>query len=382
MIYRTFINTEHIKTVKAHKDIISNLFHNITQDEIILDTNYSDLIRTKTVVNDEETMWIPSAEQSYALATIDRIYDKYKDIDMHTYYKEFKIPKKTHGFRTINAPNDELKKDLKDIANILIKDFKALSHDCAWAYTSGRDVVGAMKEHVNNKSKWYLKIDLHDFFGSCNPDFIKQQLNKLYTFNFLGSDDIIDEIIKVATLNNGLPQGTPLSPLLTNLIMVEYDYKIIKEIYNATQNNLFKQKYIYTRYADDIIISAKNKFDYKIIVELLKELFKDTPLTINEEKTRFGSSAGRNWNLGIMCNKEDKITVGYKRKQELKAAVNNYMHSEEWELTDLRWLLGQFSWLHNVEPEYYTGINNYFEKKYEVNIVNKLIKDIKRKINN
>ena len=66
-----------------------------------------------------------------------------------------------------------------------------------------------------------------------------------------------------------------------------------------------KQKYIYTRYADDIIISARNKFDYRIILKALNKLFKDTPLSINKEKTRFGSNAGRNWNLGVMCNKDN-----------------------------------------------------------------------------
>lgn len=243
-----------------------------------------------------------------------------------------------------------------------------------------------MKEHISNKSRWYLKIDLHDFFGSCNTQFVTSQLLKVYPFCYYKEPDIqeaVNNLVKLGILNGSLPQGTPLSPILTNLVMVEYDYKINKMLYALTKNTpLIKQKYVYTRYADDIIISAKNKFDYHIILKALNKLFKDTPLSINKEKTRFGSNAGRNWNLGVMCNKENNITVGYRRKQEIKAATHNYMTTPDaWERKDLQWLLGQYSWIHNVEPEYYSHLIEYFNKKYNCDIVKKIIAQIKTLIN-
>lgn len=297
-------------------------------------------------------------------------------------YTTFNIRKKTHGFRTINAPKPNLKKEQKTVANYLSHTLKVLTHDSAWAYVSGRSVVEAMKEHTNNQSKWYLKIDLHDFFGSCNPEFIKEQLMKLYPFASYPNILVVDKIIKLATLNNGLPQGTPLSPVLTNLIMVEFDYKINRMLYNLTQEHgLFKQRYIYTRYADDIIISAKNKFDFNIVVNAIKELFDNTPLSINEEKTRFGSSSGRNWNLGIMCNKNNELTVGYRRKHKIKTVIHSYVTSRDtgnaFNLEDLQWLLGELSWIRNVEPNYFDGLNNYLYNKYGFNVVDTIIQDIK-----
>ena len=111
---------------------------------------------------------------------------------------------------------------------------------------------------------------------------------------------------------------------------------------------------------------------------LNEEVFKNTPLKINADKTRYGSNAGRNWNLGVMYNKDNNLTVGYKRKKRLKVILYQYIMCESrWDLDELRWLLGQLSWLKNVEPEYYTGLIDYFKNKYNTDIHSKIISDIK-----
>lgn len=289
------------------------------------------------------------------------------------HYKQFKIPKKTHGYRTITAPDDLLKEHMKIVSNILQTGFKVLTHDSAWAYTKGRDVIGAMKEHQHNESKWFLKLDLKNFFDSCSPDFIREQLLKLYPFAVYNNNevDVVTPLAEYACYNGGLPQGTPLSPIITNLIMVPIDYAINKTIYNLTQDEeIYKQRYIYTRYADDIIISAKHHFDYDIIVKSIEEILESTPLKINKEKTRYGSSSGRNWNLGIMFNKDNELTIGYREKQKLKATIYNFItHTREFTLTESRQLLGRLNWLHNVQPDYFLHLMDYYEKKYEVDVI-------------
>lgn len=299
------------------------------------------------------------------------------------HYYEFKIPKRTHGFRQITAPNEDLKNIQLDIARSLRYDLRVLEHDSAWAYIPGRDVVHAMQEHINNKSRWYLKIDLKDFFGSCNRQFIKQQLTNLYPFNRIRID-VIDKMLNLALVNDKLPQGTPLSPILTNLIMVEYDYKINKLLNTlANENKIYKQRYIYTRYADDIIISGKISFDYKKIIKAIELLLEETPLKINKEKIRYGSNAGRNWNLGIMCNKDNKLTIGHKRKHQLKTLIYNYIKDKEsYTLEDLYYLQGQLSWLYNVESSYCKGLLQYFENKYNINVWQDIKQSIKDYINN
>ena len=321
---------------------------------------------------------------------LDSLHDINFACSMHpepeTEYITFTIPKKTRGYRTINAPKDNLKEDMSRVSNILTNRLHILAHDSAWAYVKGRDVVGAMKEHKNNNSRWFLKIDLKDFFGSCSPEFVLNQLKNIYPFAHYinrGSANMKDYTLSILTklsnfaaLDGGLPQGTPLSPVLTNLIMVELDYKINKLLNTLP---IHKQRYVYTRYADDIIISAKESFPYQTIIDALnEEVFKNTPLNINTDKTRYGSNAGRNWNLGVMYNKDNNLTVGYKRKKRLKVILYQYITCESrWDLDELRWLLGQLSWLKNVEPEYYTGLVDYFKNKYNTDIHIKIISDIK-----
>ena len=386
------IKQEQIKVATNNMTVVDELFAGILDENEdvtpILDIPNTTLLRTKTYEMDLDNRSYTKITREQILTfkrTINYLWNKHKNT-IEDEYVTFQIPKRTHGFRTINAPKDELKEDQRKAADLITDYLSVLPHDSAWAYIKNRDVVGAMKEHVSNKSRWYLKIDLHDFFGSCNTEFVTKQLLKIYPFCYYEEPDIqeaVNNLVKLGILNGSLPQGTPLSPILTNLVMVEYDYKINKMLYTLTKNTpLMKQKYVYTRYADDIIISARNKFDYRIILKALNKLFKDTPLNINKEKTRFGSNAGRNWNLGVMCNKENNITVGYRRKQEIKAATHNYMIAPDvWERKDLQWLLGQYSWIHNVEPEYYSHLIEYFNKKYNCDIVKKIIAQIKTLIN-
>lgn len=386
------IKQEQIKVATNNMTVVDKLFAGILDENEdvtpILDIPNTTLLRTKTYEMDLDNRSYTKITREQILTfkrTINYLWNKHKNT-IEDEYVTFQIPKRTHGFRTINAPKDELKEDQRKAADLITDYLSVLPHDSAWAYIKNRDVVGAMKEHVSNKSRWYLKIDLHDFFGSCNTEFVTKQLLKIYPFCYYEEPDIqeaVNNLVKLGILNGSLPQGTPLSPILTNLVMVEYDYKINKMLYTLTKNTpLMKQKYVYTRYADDIIISARNKFDYRIILKALNKLFKDTPLNINKEKTRFGSNAGRNWNLGVMCNKENNITVGYRRKQEIKAATHNYMIAPDvWERKDLQWLLGQYSWIHNVEPEYYSHLIEYFNKKYNCDIVKKIIAQIKTLIN-
>lgn len=295
------------------------------------------------------------------------ISQRFIDLGLETQYNSFYIPKRQGGFRRIDAPGPELSAHLKNIKVYLEKTLRCLTHDKAYAYVKGRSTKDAVKLHQDNKSKWFLKLDIKNFFTNCTEDFIYNQLNKLYPFPYLMEDPEIDQalktIIKSASLNGGLPQGTPLSPTLTNLIMIPIDYVI--------DNYAKRNQMVYTRYADDMLISSEYKFKKDEVEGYVNELLvRDTPFKIKSEKTRFGSASGRNWNLGLMLNKDNQITVGYKKKAQFKVILNNFFKDFTsgiyWSIIDVQVLTGQASYYLNIEPEYFSKIIAQYEEKYEL----------------
>ena len=82
-----------------------------------------------------------------------------------------------------------------------------------------------------------------------------------------------------------------------------------------------------------------------------------------------------------MYNKDKQLTTGYKNKQYLKKVTYRYVKDKNngtlWPLEDLRWYLGQLSWLANVEPEYTEGVLTYYQNKYNIEIRQSIISDIK-----
>lgn len=285
-------------------------------------------------------------------------------------YTTFQIPKATGGFREINAPCDVLKTFMREVKQYL--DLIGICpHDSAYAYIKERDCKKAIQRHQDHNPNWFLKIDISKFFNHCDPTFIKRQLKQIYPFALMTDtcyNEFVDALCMLACYNNELPQGTPLSPLITNLLMVPIDYHINKMLHNLDDNF-----YTYTRYADDMLISSKIKFDPNELVNLIKAILleQNTPFEIKDEKTRFGSKAGRNWNLGIMYNKDNNLTIGYKRKRRIKTMLYQfYLGNRDYHYT--LELNGELAYLKNIEPEYYQGMLDSMNRKYTFNFLNEI----------
>lgn len=306
--------------------------------------------------------------------------------EMDPLYKTFFIPKKSGGARRIDAPITQLNHFLK-----IVKDnLECIVHDAAHAYVKGKSTKTALMKHQENNSNWFLKIDFKDFFSSFNKNRILNGLKNIFPYNIILDDHenyTVDELtflnttltalttakkhlialIEIATLKNGtLPQGTPLSPFLTNILMIPIDYHIQKSL-----TNIHHKYTIYTRYADDLLFSSIHKFENISHVTSEIQNILNTHgyqfLTINEEKTRLGSSAGSNYNLGIVLNKKNNLSLGYKKKRLLKVKMHKFLHRKDdfaadnpEILTNLRKLQGNLSYFRHFEPEYF----EYLNKKY------------------
>lgn len=289
--------------------------------------------------------------------------------DKSALYRSFKIPKRSGGLRKIDAPQDELMLALRELKAILEKKFYASYHTAAFAYVHGRSTIDSVKRHQANNSRWFLKMDAKGFFPSTTEKFLTEMLYKIYPFcSFVNHDygykETLEKALSLCFLNGGLPQGTPTSPMLTNMMMIPIDHAIAKMCREHTPH------LCYTRYADDILISSQFDFKWSEVQNAVTDIFGQfsAPFTLNAEKTRYGSSAGRNWNLGVMLNKDNKITIGHEKKKVFKAMIfqfmTDYLNGNPWSLEDVQHFLGLASYYRMVEGGEIDKILKSYSEKF------------------
>lgn len=369
----------------------SPIYHQITLDEILqgevdvknyITPNYTN---TRTVF----VKWVnPKFLEKFDIQSMINIliafnikYEELIKANKSELYNTFYIPKHSGGLRRIDAPNPELMEALKCLKEIFEKNMFALYHTSAFAYVKGRCTVDSVKRHQQNESKWFAKIDFSDFFGSTTLEFVIKMFSMIFPFSEIVKTEAgrtnLETALSLCFLNGGLPQGTPISPLITNVMMIPVDHKISNGLRKREENN-----YVYTRYADDILISSRHDFSCDDIQEFVLGILAEfsAPFSIKKEKTRYGSSSGRNWNLGVMLNKDNQITIGHKKKKQFKAMINNYINDKlkdvAWDVHDVQVMSGLISYYKMIEREYIEYIISQYESKYSVCLYDLIKKDL------
>lgn len=306
-------------------------------------------------------------------------YDSLYSVARESLYDTFVIPKKSGGLRRINAPHEPLMEALRELKSIFEDKMFALYHTAAFAYVKRRNTLDAIKRHQANESKWFEKTDFSDFFGSTTMTFVLEMMRIIFPFSEIMKDEkgrwFLEKALELCFLNGGLPQGTPISPMLTNLMMIPIDH--------ALYNDFRKKGFVYTRFADDIQISSRYEFDPHEVVRKIDEVLAkfNAPFKIKPAKTRYGSSSGRNWNLGLMLNRNNAITIGYQAKKRFKAMCSNYIQDRKngikWDLHDIQALSGLKAYYMMVEREYICYVIAHLNKKYNVNLVRMIRADLR-----
>lgn len=331
-----------------------------------------------------------------SLKKFNEFYNYLREVDRHSLFHTFYIPKKSGGLRKIDAPNDELKMALRNLKTIFEKETKLpLYHTAAFAYIPKRCTIDCVKRHQANESKWFAKFDLSNFFGSTTLDFVLKQFSMIYPFSEVMSRDYgkieLEKALELAFLDGGLPQGTPISPFITNVMMIPIDYHLSKSFrnfeFNWKNSKTFKTNCVYTRYADDFIISSRYTFSYKQAEWLINDTLKkfNAPFSINTKKTRYGSSAGSNWNLGVVLNKDNQITMGFKNKRRFYTMLCSYVMDKingiEWEKGDVQVMHGLFSYYKMVNKSITEGVVNRCNKKHNVDVIKMITSDLNMRMN-
>ena len=370
----------------------SPMYHQMSLEEFLFENSFTPTLinantgNTRTYetefVSPKFMRHISVSELIAKLMEFNRSTESLRAVSRPELYRTFYIPKKSGGLRRIDAPNDELMNALRTLKTMFETDFYALYHTSAYAYIGGRSTVDALKKHQQNESKWFAKFDLSDFFGSTTLDHTMKMLSMVFPFSEVAKNEAgrqaLEKAVELAFLNGGLPQGTPLSPLLTTIIMIPIDYKLTKALRDFNH-----QRYVYTRYADDFLVSSKYDFNFRRVEKLISDTLAEfeAPFKLKAEKTRYGSSAGSNWNLGLMLNKDNQITVGHKNKKQFQAMLVNYImdkkNGTQWELNDIQTMEGYRNYYRMIEGETIDRIVEHINRKFSVHVVDMIKSDLR-----
>jgi RNA-directed DNA polymerase len=235
-------------------------------------------------------------------------------------YQSFEIPKRGGGSRKIDAPSAALmllQRRLSDLLQDCVEEINKAHNrrdQLAHGFKRHRSIITNATKH--RRRKYVLNIDLQDFFGTINFGrvrgfFIKDR-------NFALHQDAATVLAQIACYSNSLPQGSPCSPVISNLIGNMLDLHLGKLA--------FQTGCTYSRYADDITFST-NKPEFppsvaKLIQgeshkwELGKELQQIVTragFTINPQKTRMQYRNSRQDVTGLVVNSKVNIRSDYRR---------------------------------------------------------------------
>lgn len=342
---------------------------------------------TYTAIRDKIPMsvyksWRPERLRNY----LHNFVDMYRDVvglpDYRHMYNHYEIPKKNGKTRPIDEPLPQLRAAQDKLLDILKVCMPANHHASAYAYIEKRTTVDAAKKHQSNESHWYAKFDFTNFFGNTTPDFVFRMLKQIYPFSWVyeqGDGKVVEDAMSICFLRGGLPQGSPLSPMLTNIIMIPIDHFLCNTLHNYQ-----RKSFIYTRYADDMQISCKFEFNVRDIERLIVSTLKkfDAPFPLNKEKTHYGSRAGRNAMLGVHINAANQITVGHENKRFMKAMLTNYITDKKsktrrWDLQEIQQLQGKLNYFRQIEKEYFDSVLERLGQKFNIDIEKSIKEDIK-----
>lgn len=243
-------------------------------------------------------------------------YILYKTLPVNNYIS-FSIPKKNGGLRTIHSPSTHLKELQENLSELLldciddINKEKNIEGGLAHGFVRKRSIITNAAMHKNTKN--VLNIDLENFFGSFNFGRVRGFFQK--NRNFMLCDEVATTIAQIACFNNELPQGSPCSPVITNLIAHSLDIQLL--------NLARKNSCTYSRYADDITFSTrKSIFPSAIMKEengvyiasnkLIHEITR-AGFQINNNKTRIQYKDSRQDVTGLIVNKKIGIPKEYRR---------------------------------------------------------------------
>ncbi|MBQ2798606.1 MAG: RNA-directed DNA polymerase [Ruminiclostridium sp.] len=261
---------------------------------------------------------------------------------IHRHYKKVEIPKADGSVRSLSVPDDFLKAVQRRIADRLLSMEEISPY--AIAYRPGGSPLKNARPHIAKNT--VLKLDITCFFDHITYFLVKEKAFPKERYS--ERNRIL--LTMLCIYNDALPQGAPTSPVISNIIMKDFD--------NAVGRWCRERRIVYTRYCDDMTFSGD--FDVCEVKNFVSGELRRMGFFLNSKKTTAVRRGQRHTVTGIVVNEKPSISANYKAKlrQELyyimKFGINSHLEKCGIDIPAekyLQKLLGRANYILSVEPD-------------------------------
>lgn len=240
------------------------------------------------------------------------------------HYHVFEIAKKSGGKRRISAPKSRLKKLQLWVMNTILN--RIAFEDVAHGFIKQRSIVTNAKPHLNKDI--VINVDLKDFFPTITYSRVKglfhilgysEQLATIFALICTQADteEVMMDNVRYYVQKGirFLPQGSPASPAISNLIA----YKMDRKIHGLAS----KLGFTYTRYADDLSFSTskENEKNSSKLLYFLKKITASEGFVMHPDKTHIMRKGAQQKVTGIIVN--EKLNIERTKLHKFRALLHN-----------------------------------------------------------
>lgn len=234
-------------------------------------------------------------------------------------YITFNMTKRKGGLRKISAPSDDLKLLQRRVADLLQNCLEEINKANKWndkmvhGFMRDRSILTNANRHKNRKC--VVNLDLQNFFEAINFGRVRGYFIKNRSFG--SHPEVATVLAQIACFQNSIPQGSPCSPVISNLVAHILDIRLSKVAQRSGCT--------YSRYADDITLSTnkgklpesivkpseKSLHEWEIGPELSKAIT-GCGYSVNQTKTRVQYQDSRQEVTGLVVNSKVNIRKEYR----------------------------------------------------------------------